>query len=45
MQAASGPRFLNDFFGLFSKFVKKNETWEPGIGAKKPKKPEYLKKN
>ena len=29
MQASSGPRFLNDFFELFSKFVKKNETWEP----------------
>ena len=31
MQASSGPRFLNDFFDLFSKFVKKTKPEIPAV--------------
>ena len=31
MQALSGPRFLSDFFGLFSKFVKKPKAESPAV--------------
>ena len=31
MQASSGPRFLNDFFDLFSKFVKKTKPESPAV--------------
>jgi len=31
VQASSGPRFLNDFFELFSKFVKKTKPESPAV--------------